>query len=314
MDLFSHGLLGFVLGQALRLDPGAQIILVISSVILDIDAIRTRRSAWFQFHRGPLHSFLGATLVSLAISTAYAVLVRLPAEGFISIVLICIGGSFSHIFLDLLTPRSMAVLWPFSNRKIAFDLTHFVDPIVLGVLLLASISIVSVKNDVQLIQIAALVTAVLLTANFGVRYYGRTSAIETVKRLNLDTNPKVAPLPTLRPDTWWVAVKTPSENGYSYEIYSVASLDKKILSKRTVKSPFVNYRGQAEPPVDSLQEAVACSKRDKQVNAFIEKSRLPAVKVTLSDDGSTWQVFWYDIFTHLSEGVFRGVTVRVNID
>jgi len=314
MDLFSHGLLGFVFGQALRLNPGAQTILIISSAILDIDAIRTRRSAWFQFHRGPLHSFLGATLVSLAISTAYAVLVRLAAEGFISIVLICIGGSFSHIFLDLLTPRSMAVLWPFSNRKIAFDLTHFVDPIVLGVLLLASISIVYVKNDVQLIQIATIVATVLLTANFGVRYYGRTSAIETVKRLNLDINPKVVSLPTLRPDRWWVAVKTPFENGYCYEIYSVASLGNKILSKRTVKSPFVDYRGQAEPPVDSLQEAVACSKRDKQVCAFIEKSRLPAAKVTFSDDGGTWQVFWYDVFTHLSEGVFRGVTVRIEMD
>ena len=314
MDLFSHGLLGFVFGQALRLDAGAQIILIISSVILDTDAIRTRRSAWFQFHRGPLHSFLGATLVSLAISTAYAVLVCLPAEGFISIVLICIGGSFSHVFLDLPTPRSMAVLWPFSNRKIAFDLTHFVDPIFLGVLLLTSISIVYVKNDVQMIQIATLVATVLLTANFGVRYYGRTSAIETVKRLNLDINPKVVPLPTLRPDRWWVAVKTPFENGYCYEIYSVASLDNKILSRKIVKSPFGDYRGQAEPPVDSLQEAVECSKRDKQVSAFIEKSRLPAVKVTLSDDGSTWQVFWYDVFTHLSERVFRGVTVRVEID
>ena len=109
-------------------------------------------------------------------------------------------------------------------------------------------------------------------------------------------------------------MKTPFENGYCYEIYSVASLGNKILSKRTVKSPFVDYRGQAELPVDSLQEAVSCSKRDKQVSAFIEKSRLPAVKVTLSDDGSTWQVFWYDVFTHLSEGVFRGVTIRVDID
>lgn len=260
MDLFSHGLLGFVLGQALQLNTNAQIILVISSVILDIDAMRTRRSAWFQFHRGPLHSFLGATLISLAISTTYAVLVRLPAEVFISIVLICIGGSFSHIFLDLLTPGSMAVLWPFSNEKIAFDLTYFVDPIFLGVLLLASI-FVYVMNDVKAIQAIMVVIIVLLTTNFGVRYYERGAAIETVKGLYVDVDSKMVPLPTLRPDRWWVAVKTQFENGYNYEIYSVDSIGNKILSHSTVKSPFIDYRDLAEIPIDSPQEAVAYSKR-----------------------------------------------------
>jgi hypothetical protein len=208
----------------------------------------------------------------------------------------------------------MAVLWPFSNRKIAFDLTYFVDLIFLGVVLLTSIFIVYVKNDVKLIQTATILATVLLTVNFGVRYYERDSAIETVKGLNPDIDSKVVPLPTLRPDRWWVAIKTPFENGYCYQIYSVDSLDNRILNKRTVKSPFVDYRGQAEPPVDSVQEAIAYSRRDKRVSAFIEKSRLPAVNVTLSDGGSTWQVFWYDVFIHLSEGVCRGITVKIEID
>ena len=312
MDLFSHALLGFVLGQALLLDTNAQIILIISSVILDIDAISIPGwEARFQFHRGRVHSFISAILVSLLIGTVYTILMRLPAKVFISVVLICLGGSFSHIFLDLLTPRSMAVLWPFSNKKIAFDLTYFVDPICLGLLLLASISIVCVKNDVEMIQIVTIVTIVLLTTNFGVRYYERDAAIETVKGLDVDVDCKVVPLPTLRPDRWWVAVKTPFENGYGYEIYSVDSISNKILRKSTVKSPFVEYCDPAEPPIVSPQEAVAFSKRDRRVSVFIENSRLPAVNVTLSDDGSTWQIFWYDVFTQLSEGVFRGTTVNV---
>lgn len=208
----------------------------------------------------------------------------------------------------------MAVLWPFSSEKIAFDLTSFVDPIFLGVLLLASVLIFYVKNDIKMIQIVTIVAIVLLTVNFGVRHYERDAAIETVKGLNLDADSKVVPLPTLRPDRWWVAVKTPFENGYRYEIYSVDSIGNKILSKSTVKSPFIDYCGLAEPPIDSPQEAVAYSKRDKRVSALIEKSRLPAVNVTLSDDGSTWQIFWYDVFTQLSEGVFRGITVNIETD
>lgn len=316
MDLFSHGLLGFVLGQALRLGRNAQIILIVSSIILDIDAVLTIAGweAWFQFHRGPLHSFLGAILVSLAIGVVYTVFMRLPPKSFISIFLICLGGSFSHILMDLLTPWSMAVLWPFSKEKIAFDLTHFFDLIFLGILLLASVLIFYLRNDVKMTQVIAIMAIFLLTINFGVRYYEKDIAIETVKGFNVDADSKVMSLPTLRPDRWWVVVKTPFENGYNYEIYNVDSIGHKILSNNTVKSPFIDYVGPAEPPIDSPQEAVAYSKIDKRVSAFIEKSRLPAANVTLSSDGNAWEIFWYDVFTQLSGGLFRGITVKVEID
>jgi membrane-bound metal-dependent hydrolase YbcI (DUF457 family) len=183
MDLFSHALLGFIVGQALLSDTNAQIILIISSVILDIDAISIPGwEANFKFHRGRVHSILGAILVSLSIGAVCTVLIRLPAKGFISIVLICLGGSFSHIFLDLLTTGRMAILWPFSSKKIAFNLTHFVDPIFLGVLLLASVLIVYAKNDVRIIQIITIVTIVLLTVNFGVRYFERDTGTRIINR------------------------------------------------------------------------------------------------------------------------------------
>jgi len=316
MDLFTHGLLGFVLTQALRLDKSVQIILIASSIIIDSDGISVVAGweAWFQFHRGPLHSFAGAILVSIVIGIAYTVLMNLPAQSLIPITLICLGGSFSHIILDLFTPWSMAVLWPFSNEKIAFDLTHFSDPMFLGVLLSASVLIVYLKNDVKMIQIVAVMAIVLLALNLGIRFYERDVAIKTVKGFNVDVSSKVMSLPTFRPDRWWVVVKTPFENGCNYNIYSVDSIGDKILTNTTVKSPFIDYSGRAEPPIDSPEEAVVCSKRDKRVRAFIDKSRLPAVDVTLSDDKNMWQIFWYDAFTQLSGGIFRGVTVKVEVN
>jgi len=184
MDLFSHVLFGFIFGQALQLDTNAQVILIISSVVLDVDAISIPGwEKWFHFHRGRVHSILGAILVSLLIGTVYTIVTRVPARSFISIVLICLGGSFTHIFLDLLTTGSIAVLWPFSSKKVAFGFTHYVDPIVLGVLLLASALIVYLKNDVRMIQIVTIVVIVLLTLNFGVRYHERDAATETARAL-----------------------------------------------------------------------------------------------------------------------------------
>jgi len=315
MDPFSHALLSFVLGQALQLDPNAQIVLIISSVILDVDAISV--PGWwtsFRFHRGPLHSFLAAILISLTLSTVYTALVRIPAEAYIAIALVSLGGSFCHIFLDLLTTGNMAVLWPFSSQRVAFDLTHFIDPAFLGVNLLASILIFCVKNDIEVIHLVTTAALILLTVSLGVRYYERDVAVDTIKRQKVYADSELVPLPTFRLDRWWVAAKTPSEDGYQYEIYSVDSIGHKILSHRTVECPFIDYVGSAEPPIDSPHKAVLYSKRYKQVSGFLRKSRLPSVDVTLSDEGNTWHIFWYDAFTQLSEGVSRGIIVRTDLD
>jgi len=274
MDLFSHAFLGFIFGQALQLDSNAQIILLC-----------------------------------------------LPAETFVSIVLICLGATFAHIFLDLFTTGSMAVLWPFSSERIAFYLSYFFDPVSFAVLLLASILVVYVKNT-EMIQAVMIVTIVLLTMNFGMRHYTRNAAIETIRmrdrtQASADPPPRVVSMPTLRPDRWWIVVETTLDEVYNHEVYKVDSIDNRILSHISVKNPLIDYNDLAKPtrthPVASPQEAIAYSKRDKQVITFIEKSCLPLVNVTLSNDGNSWQVFWYDLFERLS-GVFRGVMVRVEFD
>jgi inner membrane protein len=153
MDFFSHLLLGFVLGQALQLDGSVQVILIVSSVILDIDAISIRGcEASFGFHRGPLHSILSAILFSLLIGTVYIFFTRLSATIFISVVSICLGGLLIHIFLDLLTSGGIKVLWPFSTEKFTLNLTHFVDPIIFVVLLITSILIAFVNFNVNVIR------------------------------------------------------------------------------------------------------------------------------------------------------------------
>lgn len=243
MDFFSHLLLGFILGQALQLDGSAQVILIVSSVILDIDAISIRGwEASFGFHRGPLHSILSAVLFSFLIGTAYSFFTRISVTIFISVVSMCLGGLLIHIFLDLLTSGGIKVLWPFSSEKFTLNLAHFVDPIILAVLLMASILIAFMNYNINMIRTVTILAIALLTVNFGVRYYEKDAASRTVKQLDSNASSEAVALPTIRLDRWSVFAKTPFENGYRCEMYCVDSIHRKILSKKTVKNASFSTR------------------------------------------------------------------------
>ena len=315
MDVFSHMFFGFILGHALRLDKKRRTILIIASVFPDLDSLSfvTGWEALFQFHRGPSHSFLCALLIPLAMGMIYMGFLSRKSgtfsmKEFFSIVLICLGGLFGHLFLDLCTPWTTRVLWPFSNEEVTFDITSFFDPIFLAVLFLSSILIMFMK-DVKKIQIIAVVALVLISVNFSIRLYEKGEAVEVVRTADVKS---VMSVPTYRPDRWWVITETPHEDGCIYNLYSVNSLSKKIMNTRTVETLFINYEGPAEPPLDSPQEAVAYSKKDDRVSAFIRKLRLPAVEVTFDKD--TWHIFWYDAFSGVGERMSNGIAVDVRVD
>ncbi len=237
MDFFSHLLLGFVLGQVLQLDSSVQVVLIISSVILDIDAVAIRRrEASFGFHRGPIHSFLSAVLFSLLIGTVYSAITRLMITIFISLASVCLLGLLIHLSLDFLTSGGVEILWPFSSGKFTLNLTHYFDPIIFGVLLIPSILIAYVSYDVNIVRLIATLSIVLLVANFGVRYFERNAAIKTVKQLDSTGISEVVALPTIRLDEWSVFAKTSSANGYRCEMYYVDSVHRRILKKKNLES------------------------------------------------------------------------------
>lgn len=305
LDSFSHAFIGFVVGRG-SLPKKYWTILVISCVILDVDSV-SLIGGWetfLQFHRGPLHSLVGAVAVSLGMGIVYTKVKHLSQKEFVTVFLVCLGGCFGHIFLDLLTPWSIPVLWPFYNQKMVFTLTHFFDPVFFVTLLVASAVIfISHSKKAQIVMIAALF---LVSMYFGVRFYGRESALDTVEAAS-----DSVVFPTFRPDRWWVITKTLYENGYVYSVYNVDAFDKEVVSTKTIETPYLNC-SPGIPPLDSPQKAVGYSKTDEQVAAFIEHARLPAV--TVSRDGDVWEIFWFDVFSELSGGVSRGILVTIDRD
>ncbi len=313
MDTISHALVGYVAGKGLWLDKKLLMILVASCSVLDLDTF-AGIVGWetvFGFHRGPVHSFFFASLISLSMAAAYTGYMRTSARTFVSVLLMCLGGFYSHLFLDLATPWGTEVLWPFVTKRVTLSLTPFLDPLFFAVLLSAFI-LIYVKKNPKTIRIIAIAALLLLTINFGFHYYEKVVAAHTVKEL-YTANPEMMSVPAIWPDEWWVVVKVPFEDGYVYELYQVNSFDEKVLTKTRVESPFMNYSGLNEPPIDSPEKAVEYSKRDEKVTSFLEKTFLPAVEVTYTD--GTWHVFWYDMFSRMNEGrVHRGVIAIVSKD
>jgi len=223
-------------------------------------------------------------------------------------------GFLSHLLLDLLTAGNMTVLWPFSKRNFALNLTHFIDPVTLGVLLMAALLIVYAKTDAGASGIVMAGAIAFLTGGFVARWYMKSASIKIIRRLDVGATSEIVPLPTLRPDRWLTVRKTPFENGYLYETYRVDAIQNRIMGKSTVESPYMCSSGPVEPPIDSLQKAVTRSKGNKSLSDSIAKFVLPAVDIVSSNDGGVWQVFWYDAFTYACKGERRGILVKVRVD
>jgi hypothetical protein len=232
----------------------------------------------------------------------------------VSVIPVCFAGLFSHLFLDLLTTGNMTILWPFSRRNFALNLTHFVDPAFLGALLTGALLIVYKRTDVSVIQIVAVAVLAFLVLSLGARCYERNAAIRIIKGSDVGAASEIMSLPTIRPDKWWTIRKTPFESGYNYEISQVDSIRRKILNKSNVESPYANFNGPTGPPIDSPQKAVACSKRDKKISAYLAKLLIPAVSVVALDHGNAWEVLWYDLSNVTKRREPRGISVRVTED
>ena len=296
------------MGQGLHLDRKKHIFFIIACVFPDFDSISLIGGfdAWHQFHRGPVHSFPVILLASLVLMVIYHIIVHPPRRE-LSILALFFGGMSSHLILDLLTPWKIPVLWPFSGEKISYNLTFFFDIVFFIVFFIAVLFMLQYRTQkrARVIMISAIL---LVSINFGVRYYERNTALDTIG----EHEGEIIPMPTLRLDRWWIFVMTPSDSGYSYDIYEVDSFSRKILSSKTVESLFTGYKGSCEPPIDSPEKAVAYSRKDKTVKAYVDGLYLPAVTVSHTD--GTWTLFWYDVSTEVIGNLSGGISVMIDED
>jgi inner membrane protein len=144
MDTFTHGLLGAATAQVIfakRLPRAAGLIGFVAAAVPDLDFVLGSGAdpvATWLYHRQFTHSLLFIPLGALLASLFF-----LGMKGFKGVRLQVYGAAFAayatHPLLDALTSYGTLLLWPFSDRRIAWDVIGIVDPIFTVILLVGVI-------------------------------------------------------------------------------------------------------------------------------------------------------------------------------
>jgi inner membrane protein len=141
MDPLTHGLLGGVLVKAAWRDKASARLTAagaVGAMAPDLDILIHSKGnplLFFEYHRQFTHCLafipIGGTLVGLLLWLFW--MRRLPLRWF---VLAATLGYASHGLLDACTSYGTMLLWPFSSRRVAWDIISIVDPIYSGILFL----------------------------------------------------------------------------------------------------------------------------------------------------------------------------------
>ena len=199
MDNITHTLFALTLARTpLGRRPGATAALVLASNAPDADIVTALggSASYLAWHRGPTHGPLGVVglgLVTAAIvwgagrffsrrtsSPAHAGHADhardADATSFASLAAVSMVGILAHILMDLPTSYGTRLLSPFSWRWFTMDLLPIID-IYLLIILVAGL--ILGRGSAARRRTAAIVTLVLMAANYGVRIGAHQQALAT---------------------------------------------------------------------------------------------------------------------------------------
>lgn len=154
MDPITHGIAGALLGKAyFSKGPGesegriAVFAVTLGAVFPDIDVIADAFSrdplAIARYHRGFTHSFVGMTLIAIALAwlTRWCMLRRGRDCPSFAVLATAYGvGIASHILLDATTSFGTRLWNPLASTRVAWDLIFIIDFILTAILLLPQVS------------------------------------------------------------------------------------------------------------------------------------------------------------------------------
>jgi inner membrane protein len=146
MDNITHTLVGLMLSRAGlgrddgRGEKGAPVMIMLAANAPDMDTFNffTDSLTYLQVHRGYTHSLLFAPLVALVplllvkafTRTRFTLTTLATYAG-------CLLAVLSHLLLDWTNVYGVRLMFPFSAKWYRLDITDIIDPVILGVLVLA---------------------------------------------------------------------------------------------------------------------------------------------------------------------------------
>lgn len=295
MDLVSHGLIGSMLaGLGLKNKFGviSSAAMIIGNLAPDFDGVVALKGAktFYKYHREVTHSLIGSLVLSLLIATGIYMVT--PFKHFFLLLAIVSTGVATHLLMDSFTPWGLPLFYPFSDKKYSFNLIWFIDPVIIGSLVVGLIATFRLPLYTVLINILSFS---IIAAYLVLRAFERKRARQMVCREvpGRYRGAKVWVLPSaVSPFIWDVIINKRGK----YLYFCVDTRRQEVLKHKQYASA-------------AYHKCVTCSQESKLVEIFLKRSRFPFYNI--SKDGGTYIVEWLDV--HLMQlGGVQGVRVAVD--
>jgi inner membrane protein len=142
MDNITHTLVGLMMSRAglNRGEKGASVAIMLAANAPDMDTFNIFNDglAYLQVHRGYTHALIFAPLVALVPLLLVKLVTRTKVTMVTAITYIgCVLAVLSHLLLDWTNVYGVRLMLPFNEKWYRLDSTDIVDPVILGILLLA---------------------------------------------------------------------------------------------------------------------------------------------------------------------------------
>jgi inner membrane protein len=147
MDNITHTLVGLMLSRAggfnsnnARGEKGSSIAIMLAANAPDMDTYNFLNDnlSYLQVHRGYTHALVFAPLVALVPLLLVKAFTRTKVTMVTAITYIgCLLAVFSHLLLDWTNVYGVRLMLPFNAKWYRLDATDIIDPIILGIVLLA---------------------------------------------------------------------------------------------------------------------------------------------------------------------------------
>ncbi len=175
MDPVTHTLLGIVVGKTLTRDKLLFAILIVSSLLPDLDMILLLHSKdlFLTYHRGITHGILFLLIIPLIFTLIFR-----KKYGFFKFYAISFIGYALHLFLDLTNQYGTKILSPLDWTSYSLSLTFIVDPYVLLPFLFAVLLSIKFKKQMKIFLIFSIAFVAIYIS---VKAYLKTEARDFLK-------------------------------------------------------------------------------------------------------------------------------------
>lgn len=291
MDLFTHSLLPYLLGNFFKRKKAEVTALVIGGIAPDFDIfILWINSVYPNFflttHRGITHSlffgfFTGALVMYLAARKKDLIKrvlklepeIRFTGSAFVFMYL----GVLIHLFLDYITTRGVPLFYPFEANRWAGELFFFTDTY-LTIFSLAAVILLyktkPIKHELTARKIMALFFVFFVILG-GIRYVEKNDARASYAGADA--------YPTMNMFRWYAL----SEDDSSIRIYEYYGWNKTTLYSAEFNRTIIVSSGNAPP----FEDALAQAEKLPQVKMFYWRAYAAAINASYKD---AWVIEFYD--------------------